>query len=252
MKVSEHNISKVCKKEKKDRYMQLTNTPDGLLRLICYAVDFLIKKKIETSYPNICVAVWKMFPDTKRFQLEPFTDFPDTNEMERFIKSHAMPKYKNVMRGGSSKSGNERMPYQLTDKGKQWAEEAALILSGKKRASAKITVSKSKKTAGAYRQTDYNKIFKSVVTSNLFKLYEEELEGGTKNVMSDYKITKLEAVNFLGLPYPMSNLKKVGEAQLAHLVESVKRSRDDKADFEKQDSIESFLNWVEKKGVNYD
>ena len=131
MKISDHELSKVCKKIDLKKYDGLLSDGKGYQKLCCYVVKLLDDNSIITSYENICVALWKMFPEADRFHLYGFDDMPDTDFMEKLVKLRGVHTHEVIM-GGNKGGATARygFPYHLTAKGLDWAEETEEMLSG--------------------------------------------------------------------------------------------------------------------------
>jgi len=99
---------------KREEYVDI-----DLDRLTAYAVRFLYDRRIEATFENIVVALYKMFPE--EFALVGFHEYPDSNRVNRQLL-HCRPKYKSYLVGGV------RQGWVLTEKGVVAAEEAKKIL----------------------------------------------------------------------------------------------------------------------------
>lgn len=88
-------------------------------RLTVYAIKFLRDRKIEPTFENIVVALYKMFPES--FSLVGFHEYPDSNRVNRQLL-HCRPKYRGYLIGGM------RRGWILTEKGLAAAEEAQEFL----------------------------------------------------------------------------------------------------------------------------
>ena len=138
MKISDHELSKVCKKVDVKKYGGLLSDGKGYQKLCCYAVKLLDDNSIITSYENICVALWKMFPEADRFHLYGFDDMPDTDFMEKLVKLRGVHTHEVIMGGNvHGQTTKYGFPYHLTTKGLDWAEETEEILTGTAKSAGK-------------------------------------------------------------------------------------------------------------------
>ena len=169
MKMKEHAIYKICKEHDSEKYLAIVSQSSGYAKLCCYAVKKLNENEIVSSYENICVALWLMFPKYEKFHLKGFDDMPDTDYMEKIIKLRSTPTQQDYLTGGNvGFDKNIQNPWQLTRKGQVYAEEAENIFSGKVVAPEKRE-SAVKKTPNAFNNT-----FSKLWQSNLFKQFDED------------------------------------------------------------------------------
>jgi hypothetical protein len=91
----------------------------NLDRLTVYAIKHLRDRGIESTFENIVVTLYKMFPGS--FSLVGFNEYPDSNRVNRQLL-HCRPKYRNYV------TGNMRQGWLLTEKGLEVAEEAEGLL----------------------------------------------------------------------------------------------------------------------------
>ena len=153
MEMKEHAIYKTCKEHDPEKYVAIASQSSGYAKLCCYAVKKLNENEIVTSYENICVALWLMFPKYEKFHLKGFDDMPDTDYMEKIIKLRSTPTQQDYLTGGNvGFDKNIQNPWQLTRKGQVYAEEAGNIFSGKAVAPEKRE-STVKKTPNAFNNT---------------------------------------------------------------------------------------------------
>ena len=177
MKISDHELSKVCKKIDLKKYDGLLSDGGiGYQKLCCYVVKLLNDNSIITSYENICVALWKMFPEADRFHLYGFDDMPDTDFMEKLVKLRGVHTHEVIM-GGNKGGATAKygFPYHLTVKGLDWAEETEEMLTG----TTKVTGKQKMRDAGTINKTKH---FNKIVGSDLFqKFAAKEVFNGTRN-----------------------------------------------------------------------
>ena len=168
MKIADHEISKVCTELESEKYLGLANQSAGYAKLCCYAVKKLNENQIVTTYENICVALWLMFPKFEKFHLKGFDDMPDTDYMEKVIKLRSTPKEQDYLTGGNVGFDKSlRSPWKLTRKGQIYAEEAERIFSGETEAPAN-TKTETKKTSHSFENT-----FRSIWQSDLYQQFTE-------------------------------------------------------------------------------
>ena len=198
MKISEHDVSKVCTPQDEEKYIPIVNAKFGKQKIICYVAKFLKDNNISTFYPNICVAVWIMFPKIESFYLKPFEDFPDTDNIARWINLHSRPKEQNYMIGGNPEGSGTNNPFILTPKGMGWAQEVEMVLTGKK--PAPIVSAPSRTSAKKRKSSYYVDIFKRFTRSTLFSKYCDGDE-------IDDDIPKRLLCGTLGAYYPQTGTK---------------------------------------------
>jgi len=126
IEMKEHAINKTCKEHDPEKYLAIASQSLGYAKLCCYAVKKLNENEIVTSYENICVALWRMFPKCENFHLTGFEDMPDTDYMEKLIKLRSTPNDQGYLTGGNvgTHAKKFRKPWQLTRKGQLYANEA--------------------------------------------------------------------------------------------------------------------------------
>ena len=132
MKIKDHGISLVCKEHEVEKYLAIASQPSGYSKMCCYAVKKLNENEITTSYENICVALWLMFPKAEKFHISNFEDMPDTDYMEKLIKLRSTSTNQGYLTGGNvgTKDKKFRNPWQLTRKGQIYAKEVESVFSG--------------------------------------------------------------------------------------------------------------------------
>jgi len=131
MKIKDHEISRVCSEQDIEKYLAIASQPSGYSKLCCYAVKKLNENEITSSYENICVALWLMFPKAEKFHIIGFDDMPDTDYMEKVIKLRSTANNEGYLTGGNVGYDKKlRKPWQLTRKGQVYANEVEDIFSG--------------------------------------------------------------------------------------------------------------------------
>ena len=113
---SEKEFFKNLESVQPDQYQNL-----DLDRLMLYTVYKLNESNIETTYDNVVIAAFKLFP--KRFSLIGFPDYPDGKRVNDALL-HCIYKTKKWL-AGNAKSG-----YAITKKGEYFLEETKKILKG--------------------------------------------------------------------------------------------------------------------------
>ena len=84
-------------------------------KLVVYAINYLELNKIDTSFNNVCIASFKLFPDKFCFS-ENFKEYPHIEMLNRTLL-HLRPKENNYATGSS------RLSYKLTPLGKEIARQ---------------------------------------------------------------------------------------------------------------------------------
>jgi hypothetical protein len=92
-----------------------------LNRLSSFTLDWLQKNRIPTTFENIVVAAFRMFP--AKFALEGYSEYPDAARVNRALLQLG-PKYRNWARGSVQKG------FLLTESGLKEVERVREALSG--------------------------------------------------------------------------------------------------------------------------
>lgn len=231
MKIWDHEIHKICKEQDPEKYIALTNVSLGYAKLCCYAVKELNKKEIVTSYENICVALWLMFPKADNFHLTDFDDMPDTDFMEKLIKLRSRPSEQGYLTGGTIGQDKKlKTPWQLTKKGQVYAKEAASILSGE--IQAPDSIEKEQKAPENFENT-FEKIWKS-------DLYIQFSNGDAPD-----KIDEFMACATLDMFYSQRRFKEDFNKKIDLLGQKLNSFEKDISD-KRIDSTRKFLAWMKK------
>jgi hypothetical protein len=90
-------------------------------RLTAFGVNVLVTRRVRTSFENIVVALFRLFPE--KFALVGFPQYPDAARVNRALL-HGLPKYRNYLVGGAGLKGG----YHLTHDGAGAAEDTARLL----------------------------------------------------------------------------------------------------------------------------
>lgn len=241
MKVEDHEISKVCKKQDPSKYIKIAEAANGEKKLCCYAVKVLQENNISTFYPNICIALWKMFPELKAFQLAWFEDFPDTDKMEKYIKLYSTPKYGNYLIGGNPEAEGDRNPWKLTAKGRMWAEEVENVLAGKVSAPTK-----SSRKSSDRDQVNYERVMRPVLESKLFDEFRRELSTKKKleDVLPDYPVPSERVCGSLRIYYPQPNLKSKIHEKVQYFQGILDQAKKDGKHSKEFALADKFLTWL--------
>ena len=251
MKLSEHKISEVCQEQNAEKYLKIANAQKGKQKLTCYVAKVLQENKISTFLPNVVVGIWKMFPEIPGFHLKWFDDFPDSDNIARYVNLHSRAAEDNYMVGGNQdRSGNTS--YQLTPKGIGWANEVEEILTGKKPAPVVIATKKQKDI------TNYDQILDPITGSDLFKEFCDELDDAAdpNKVMDDYKISKMVLCGTFGIYYPQSKKNsndKPYDRERKKVVDFLKdklaEAKTDGIEIDNSEKIALFLKWMEGRKI---
>ena len=252
MKISEHKISEVCQEQDAKKYLKIANAPKGKQKLTCYVAKVLKENEISTFLPNVVVGIWKMFPQVPGFHLDRFDDFPNSDNIARYVNLHSRAAEDNYMVGGNQdRSGNTS--YQLTPKGIGWASEVEEILTGKKPAPVVIATKKQKDI------TNYDQLLEPVTSSSLFEEFCEELDdagGDPSKVMADYKIEKGKLCGTLGIYYPQSKLnpkddpyKRERKNMIDYYRSKLTEAINDGIEITDSEKILIFLKWMEERKI---
>ena len=234
MKMKEHAIYKICKEHDSEKYLAIVSQSSGYAKLCCYAVKKLNENEIVSSYENICVALWLMFPKYEKFHLKGFDDMPDTDYMEKIIKLRSTPTQQGYLTGGNvtTRDAEHRKPWQLTRKGQLYANEAAKIFSGD------IASPEIRKKEERPPDTIEN-IFRYIWQSELFIQFAE-------NQKSD-SVDALSVCATLNMRYSQSrfkdDLKRKCESFEHHLNSFENSGISDK----RFDQTRKFLAWIRKE-----
>ena len=233
MKIEDHEISKVCTELKSEKYLGLASQSAGYAKLCCYAVKKLTENEIVTSYENICVALWLMFPKYEKFHLKGFDDMPDTDYMEKVIKLRSTPKEQDYLTGGNVGFDKSlRNPWKLTRKGQVYAEEAEKIFSGKVE-SPEIKESNDRKPSRSFTNT-----FSKIWESDLFTKFDE-------NQAPD-SIDKLLVCASLFMNYSPRRFNNDFKRKTEQLRSDLNAFEKDISD-ERIKKTRKFLDWLEKE-----
>jgi len=237
MKIKDHEISKVCTELDSTRYVALSEIKYGYAKLCCYTVNLLGDNKITTSYENICVAMWLLFPKAKHFHLAGFDDMPDTDHMEKVIKLRSTLNSQGYLIGGNTGAKTFR-PWKLTLKGSRLAKEAKIFLEGK---SVIPTKGKSEQSITKKGTIDYLEPFKKNKTNEtlVFKRFEnnESLENLENSAIC----------RSLGMIYSSSSFAIDSKKQIKLLKQRITEARKDGIESEELDTYEKFLKWLDSQ-----
>jgi hypothetical protein len=235
--------------------MPIANSPSGYAKLCCYTVKILQENNVTTSYENICVGMWLMFPKAERLQLSGFEDMPDTDFMEKLIKLRSTSKAGNYLIGGNYKGRTSEygLPWRLTQRGKSFAREVEEALAGK------VSSHINKQTlyeqhAGRRGTINYDTQINPVLSSNLYKKFEEGLilVGDETQVLPGYAISAAEICSALRIYYPSENLKQKVEQKKKALKDLLSMMESDGISTDKATAVMKFLTWLDRREVLYE
>ena len=237
MKIKDHEISKICKELDSKSYVALSEIKYGYAKLCCYTVKLLGDNSITTSYENICVAMWLLFPKAKNFHLAGFDDMPDTDYMEKLVKLRSTLNDQGYLIGGNTKAKTFR-PWKLTLKGLNLAEEAKNFLEGK---SVIPTKGKSKQSSTKKGTIDYLQPFKKNKTNEtlVFKRFE--------NDESIQNIENSAISRSLGMIYSSSSFKTDCKKQIQLLKQRITEAKKDGIESPELKTYEQFLKWLDSQ-----
>jgi len=183
-----------------------------LNRLATYAILRLHEDNVVTSFENVVVALFSMFP--KRFCLNEFEDYPDSNRVNRALLQ-LRPKYRNWALG-STKAG-----YRLTPMGLSIAKQTQSLLQD-----PKLQVDHHRESEAVMDPKET--LRKQVLSSSAFIKYKEER-------FND--IERVEVLDALRLsPYAPA---KVARTALGEMKALAKAARNEEA--------LTFLSWLHKQ-----
>ena len=237
MKIKDHEISKVCTELDSTRYVALSEMKYGYGKLCCYTVKLLGDNEITTSYENICVAMWLLFPKAKNFHLAGFDDMPDTDYMEKLVKLRSTLNDQGYLIGGNTKAKTHR-PWKLTLKGSKLAEEAKNFLEGKSNIPLK---GKSEQPSTKKGTMDYLKPFKDNQTNQtlVFKKFE--------NNESIENIENSAICRSLGMIYSSSSFASDCKKQIKLLKQRITEARKDGIESPELETYDQFLKWLDSQ-----
>ncbi len=82
-------------------------------KLLAFTIQFLVDNGISSTFNNLCIAAFKLFPEKFYFS-EDFKEYPHIEMLNRTLL-HLRPKERNYA------IGNSKIPYTLTDVGREIA-----------------------------------------------------------------------------------------------------------------------------------
>ena len=169
-------------------------------KLVAFAIGYLRDQKIQTSFNNVCIATFKLFPEKFYFS-EEYPEYPHIEMLNRTLL-HLRPKERNYA------TGSARTDYILTELGEEIVRQVKLDIQF----GVKSTV--IKKPMDTHKQTQVNEYLK-LRSSQGFLLFDSSGEISIDHIWSFYEVT----------PYTqIDKLKK----KLEIIREYCKASNDDK------------------------
>ena len=233
MKIKDHEIFKVCTEFESEKYLGLASQSAGYAKLCCYAVKILNENQIVTTYENICVALWLMFPKFEKFHLKGFDDMPDTDYMEKVIKLRSTPKEQDYLTGGHVGFKHKlKSPWMLTRKGQIYAEEAKRIFSGETEAPI-TTKDESKKTSYSFENT-----FSAIWKSDLYEQF-------TENQFPE-SLDEILVCGTLDMNYSPRRFSDDFKRKISNLENNLKAFEKDISD-KRIEETRKFLAWLKKE-----
>jgi hypothetical protein len=148
------------------QYPESAYTAIDLNRLASFTVHWLQQKRIPTTFENIVVAAFRMFP--VKFALEGYSEYPDAARINRALLQ-LRPKYRNWARGSVQKG------FVLTESGLAEVNRVTELLS-----SGKPPGVVEKRMRLRPRTMDLSRDLGPIVDSSLFaKWKDKRLSDGT-------------------------------------------------------------------------
>jgi hypothetical protein len=143
-----------------------------LTGLASFIIYWLQERHIQTTFENIVVALYKMFPT--KFALEGYPDYPDAARVGRTLLQLG-PKYRNWARGSVQKG------FTLTESGLAKADRVRLVISSDKLSPHEIL----KRRQQALRTMDLSKELAPLEQSPLLQKWKEGKlnEGSTMDLL---------------------------------------------------------------------
>lgn len=257
MKVSEHKISKICKEIDQKKYLPIIiHGSYGYAKLCCYTIKILQKHNITTSYENICVGLWIMFPKAERLHLSGFEDMPDTDFMEKIIKLRSKPDSGNYLIGGNYRGRTSEfgLPWRLNKRGETFAMEANDIIMGRRKENESLQSKQIKKHDTRRGTINYDTQINPILNSTLFKKFQEELEtvGSVGRILSEETISEQEICSTFGIYYPTYNLKQKVESKKRSLKNLLSMMGSDGVISENASALRMFLRWLDSRKIRYE
>ena len=231
--MKEHVINKTCKEHDPEKYLAIVSQSSGYAKICCYAVKKLNENEIVTSYENICVALWRMFPKCEKFHLTGFEDMPDTDYMEKVIKLRSTSSDQGYMTGGNVLYDKKHQkPWQLTRKGQLFANEAESIFSGR------IITPENKKTEHKPVNTIEN-TFRKIWDSNLFIQFD--------NGELPEEVSKFSICGSLDLRYSSGSYKEDVKRKINSFEHHLNSFENSEISHEKFEQTKKFFTWLKKE-----
>ena len=128
-----------------------------LNRLAVFSITTLQERAIPTSFENIVVTLFKLFPT--KFHLVGFPSYPDATRVNRALLQ-LQPKYRNWARGSVHKG------FTLTESGKAVVEQTRMLLQGGASPQSRV-----KRATPQPRTRDPQTELMEIEGSEMFKLF---------------------------------------------------------------------------------
>jgi len=161
MKMTDKELIIGIKPLDSDKYLLISSRE----KLIAYTISYLVKNKVQTSFNNICVSAYKLFPE--KFKLsEEFPEYPHLEMLNRTLL-HILPKQLDYA------TGSARIDYRLTQLGEIIAKQVENDLLGIRniKISKKEIIDKHK----TGQKNDYEK-FKLYINNHQQKIFDNDLD----------------------------------------------------------------------------
>ena len=135
-------------------------------KLVAYSIKYMDDNDIATSFNNLCIVTFKLFPE-KFFFCEDFKEYPHIEMLNRTLL-HLRPKERNYATGGS------RENYSLTLLGREIAKQVEYDIKGEAaKEKVKIVMDEHKNNS----INEYDKVLKSSEYAQFLKdgIFTEEM-----------------------------------------------------------------------------
>ena len=234
----------------------ITHGSYGYAKLCCYTVKILQEHRITTSYENICVGLWIMFPKAERWHLSGFEDMPDTDFMEKIIKLRSKPDSGNYLIGGNYRGRTSEfgLPWRLNKRGESFAKEANDIIMGKTKDYETIQSKQVIKQVTRRGTINYDTQLNPILNSTLFNKFQEGVHSGenVESMSSNEAISEQEICSTFGIYYPTYNLKQKVDAKKKSLKNLLSMMSSDGVFSENASVLRKFLKWLDGRKIKYE
>jgi hypothetical protein len=185
-----------------------------LAGLACFAITWLDERHLPTTFENITVALFRMFP--MKFCLEGYPEYPDAARVGRTLLQLG-PKYRNWARGSIQRG------FHLTNSGETKSDLVKEMLGS----SANVATNPARRTRTLGRTMDLMKEIESLEVSTLFAKWRQGSIGATDafdlvNMLGGYTYTAARALR-KRMDYLESTAKQVGRTDIVEFLGSVRK-----------------------------